>query len=344
MTHIALPSLTQAVAQSSVPLRYVVPTDDAWIRDVLLGLDENNMVLPCDLEQVSRYADVLRNVLRRHWYEITRGERLLRWDLGIARENHVWRPDGDKQIWLTITAPTVAQGYDWPTYYIGGPLMHLESVAEGLGETVLAVVYDALRLLPNVLTPAQTLWCAEAAYWNGYESDLLYIDAMRETEGDDNYAEPDIFKRSQFFEAMPEWAVSPQRKLTDTDVRRAARTDGRAAAVVNAVDQLVQAAGRCREFADCSSRDAESDCVSWIAWLRWSPLDMTPRVIDDWAHLAFQGEYIEAATAVFCDDVTQTLTDWLHRMHANARVARALEHVIELIGETCEDQQVRITV
>lgn len=333
---LALPTIP-----STVPVRFSVPADDVWVKELLLRLNDGNMVLPVDFsDRPQSYADVLKNCLRRHWYEITRGEQIFRWNLSVSMEDRHFQMGVDNAVWLTIGAP--AHDGEWmaPTYYLCDGLPRLEEIMPGLGQTVLAVVYDALRVLPNVLTPYQSLWQAEYIYWGGYASEEDYLRDMM-AEGEDPPENP--FKRTDFFDGMPEWAALPKRVLTASDVRRAARLHPFADAVVRAVDRLMDVAQRCREFADVSVMDSQCDSVCWIAWLRWSPADCAPRVLDDWAQHACQGEYIEAATAVCCADTYSDPVDWLQKMHANARVARALEPVIELITSPAEQRiQVRV--
>ena len=107
-------------------------------------------------------------------------------------------------------------------------LLRLEGIATGLGETVLAALYDGLRLLPNTLTPQRSLWQAESVYWHGEQSESAAADAFGEDLGED------VFRRDQFFEHMPEWAALPKRRLTNKQIRAAAECDEFAAAVVAA--------------------------------------------------------------------------------------------------------------
>lgn len=334
MTALALPRL------GNVPRSYVIPTEAAWVRALLLSLLDANAVAPEDFAgRPQTMGALLKNVLRRHWLEITRGERIFRWNLGAAHEQRSWDHSDPGMTWLTI-GPPGSDGDPWPCpkYVIGPAIERLEAVAEGLGQTVLAVFYEALGYyLPNTLTPQDSLWQAQFVYWHGHESETEMVEEMMEEEGrtvEQIVHDLNIFRRADFFAHMPEWAVVPRRVLTDAQVRRAARRDPFARQVVAAVDVIWRAVCNSGKFANCTCRDSECDPVAWIAWFRWSEDDEAGRILDDWVNEAMQGESIDAATAVCCGpgpDETDA-AEWLQRMHNTARLARAMEPLVDLVG------------
>lgn len=331
MTALALPRL------GGVPRRFVIPTEAAWVRALLLSLLDAGAVAPEDFAgRPQTMGALLKNVLRRHWLEITRGERIFRWNLGAAYEQRSWDRTDPGATWLTITPPG-GEDEPWPCpkYAIGPTIERLEAVAEGLGQTVLAVFYEALRYLPNTLTPQDALWQAQFVYWHGYENETEMVEEMMEEEGktvEQMAHELDIFRRSDFFTHMPEWAVAPRRLLTHAQVRRAARRDAFARQVVDAVDDIWRTVCRSGEFADCTCRDSESDSVAWIAWFRWSEDDAAGRILDDWVNETMQGESIDAATAVCCAPGETNAAEWLQRMRNTARLARVMEPLVDLVG------------
>lgn len=331
MTALALPIL------GKVPTRYVIPSESTWARELLLSLHDSGAVQSEDLIGRPRtLSELLRNVLRRHWLEITRGERIFRWDLGVSREERHWAQGRDTATWLSITAPSNPDS-DWPcpTYYLSEAMLHLESVAPGLGETVLATFYKALHHLPNTLTPQETYWQLQFCQWGGLESETEYAEemgVMNDQSPEEVLADHDVYRRADFFQAMPEWAVTPHQRLTDAEVRRAACRDAFAAAVIEAVDRVMAVIWQRAPLADCSCRDADADAVSWIAWFRWSPSDDAPRLLDDWANQVMEGEFIEAATAICCSKDYTNAADWLARMRNTAQLARAIEPLVDLIA------------
>lgn len=335
MTALTLPTL------GNVPARFVVPSDATWARDLLLALHDGGAVLPEDFVGRPRtLGDLLKNVLRRQWLEITRGQRIFRWNLGVSYEERHWLHGRNTATWLMINVPGDADS-NWPcpTFYLSENMLRLEAVAEGLGQTVLAVFYDALRYLPNTLTPQDSFWQMQFTQWGGFDSETEYAEEIAEQSGltpDEVLQRGEVYRRSDFFSAMPEWAVSPRRRLTDAQVRQAARRDRFASAVVDAVDAVVRAVHHRGVFADCSCRDAEADSIGWIAWFRWSPFDEAPRFLDDWANEVVHGEYIEAATAVCCEPEFTNPVAWLSGMRNTARVARQVETLVDLIATPSE--------
>lgn len=344
MTVLALPRL------GDIPHRYVVPAEATWVRTLLLSLLDAAAVAPEDFAgRPQTMGALLKNVLRRHWLEITRGERIFRWNLGASHEQRSWDHADPGVTWLTI-APPDGEDDPWPcpTVFVGAAIGRLEAVAEGLGQTVLATFYEALRYLPNTLTPQDALWQAEFVYWHGLNSETEMVEEMMAEDGktvEQIVEELAIFRRADFFAHMPEWVVSPQRVLTDAQVRRAARRDTYAREVVAAVDVVWRTVCQAGPFAGCSCRDSESDSVAWIAWFRWSKDDAAGRILDDWANEAMQGEFIEAASAVCCAPGHNDAAQWLQRMRSTARLARAMEPLVDLLGAPTEaTARVRVQV
>lgn len=328
MSALTLPRL------SGVPTQYLVAGASDWTRKLLLELQEDGAILPEDFAgRPVSMAQLLKNVLRRHWLEITRGARAFRWDLIASHWNSSWQAADNPSPWLLICA-SARENDPWPcpTFYIGEALLRLEDIAAGLGETVLAALYDALKLLPNTLTPRRSLWQAEFVYWHGEQSESAAADAWGESLGED------VFRRDQFFEHMPEWAAHPKRRLTTKQIRAAAERDEFAAAVVAALDSAVLTAGNGSDLADCSFDDAEPDSTCWTAWLRWSPADAAERIADDWCNYVTQGEYIDAATAYRCSGDGRRAAAWLRKMRRTAQVAREIEQLLLLIATPANDE------
>lgn len=332
MTALTLPRLT------GVPSQFMVPGDSTWCSQLLLSLIDDGAMLPVDFAgRPTSAAELLKNALRRHWLEITRGERIFRWNLGVQQME--WPTTGDYAgcPWLAIYPPPPDD--DWfpcQPYFIGPAITRLESIMEGLGQTVLAVFFDALVYLPGTLSPRDTLWQCAFTHWHGCSDENEALAEMAATDGitvEQARETYDIPRRADLFAGMPEWVPTPRRTLTDAQVREAAACDEFARQVIGAVDGIVRIVHTNGPFADCGHGESECDSVAWCAWFRWSPSDGAPRILDDWATDAMQGEYIEAATAVPCLPGEQSAATWLTRMRATAKLARAVENLVNLIGE-----------
>ncbi|WP_454731869.1 MULTISPECIES: PRTRC system protein F [Cupriavidus] len=334
MTTLSLPRLTD------VPKEFVVPGDSTWCSQLLLSLIDGGAMLPVDfVGRPTNAAELLKNALRRHWLEITRGERIFRWNLGVQ----LMRPHPAAGAyagcpWLAIYPPQDERGwFPCEPYFIGPAITQLETAMKGLGQTVLAVFYDALVYLPNTLTPRDALWQCSATHWyycSNEEDALREIASLNDITVErarEDYAE--IPSRADIFGDMPTWATGPRRVISDPQVRTAAARDSFARKVVQAIDTIVAIVHTGGPFADCGHGESECDSVAWCAWFRWSPTDQAPRILDDWTNEALQGDYIEAATAVPCPPGEQQAAEWLTRMRSTAKLARAIENLVDLIGE-----------
>jgi PRTRC genetic system protein F len=347
MSVLALPRL------SGVPIKHVCKGGGlAWHTPALLSLLDAGALRPADAEPKPNSAgSLLLRTLQRHWNEVTAGERLLVWNLHVRTAYSMWlsEPENPQRMWVFI-GDNGDHAQAVPQLYIGAAFERLEAVREGLGQTVLAVLYDALSHLPNVLTPRESFYHASWIHWHGTDDEeeaieWLYAEGEFKTreEAAQAYDGP---TRLDFFEHMPEWAVSPERVLSDRQVRAAARKDALAAAVVAAVDEIwkhAHATAAAGGYADCSASDAEGDSICWTALLIWHPEDLTLRLADDFLQQVCQGEYADAATVKMLPIDGPELAEWLHQMRANGQLARRVENLLELLAaQNPLRQQIRV--
>lgn len=348
MSTLALPRL------SGIPTKHVCKGGgQAWHGPALLSLlDAGALTLGDAQPKPNSAGSLLLRTLQRHWGEITVGERLLVWNLHVSTALSDWsarQPEQSQRLWVFIGDHT-DQAHAVPQLYIGPAFERLESVRKGLGQTVLAVLYDALCFLPNVLTPQESFYHASWVHWCGTDDEdeaieWLYAEGEFETREDaaEAFEGP---TRLDFFEHVPEWAAFPQRVLTDRQVRIAARKDAFAAQVVCAVDEIcthVHETAAAGGYADCGTRDAEGDSICWTAILIWHPNDLTLRLADDYLQQACQGEYTDAATVQVLPIDGPDLAQWLQKMRANGQLARRVETLLSLLAaQNPLRQQIRI--
>ncbi|WP_296228552.1 PRTRC system protein F [Ralstonia sp. UBA689] len=347
MSALSLPRL------NGIPLSHVCKGGgQAWHAPALLALlDAGALTLEDAQPKPNSAAALLKRTLQRHWNEITAGERLLVWNLHARSMYSDWlrQPEQPQRLWLFIGDES-DQPHAVPQLYIGHAFERLESVRQGLGQTVLAVLYDALSHLPNVLTPQESFYHASWVHWHGTDDEEEAIEWMfgegeykTREEAAEAYEGP---TRLDFFERVPEWAVHPERVLTDRQVRIAARKDALAAQVVGAVDDIwrhalaTDAAGG---YADCSTRDAEGDSICWTAVLIWHPDDLTLRLADDFLQQVCQAEYTDAATVKALPIDSHDAAQWLQQMRANGQLARRVETLLDLLAaQNPLRQQIRV--
>ena len=348
MTALALPRV------HAVPLKFSSRDNaDGWCTPALLSLLDGGALLPEDAQPApASPADLLKRVLQRHWNAVTAGERIFVWNLSANVLAPQWRPRADTvDAWWLLIGDGGSETPAVPQLFIGPAFERLESVRAGLGQTVLAVLYDALRYLPNVLTPGDALDFASFIHWYGLENEKEAIDEMMASGEYDSREQAELDyegpRRETFFEHMPEWAARPKRVLTDRQVRRAARTDDFAArviAAVNAIHGHVHATHQVGGYADCGTRDVDGESICWSAILIWHPEDFTLRLADDFLNYVTQAEFIDAAAAQrFSIDGTGA-AEWLHKMRANGELARHVENLLDLLCmQNPLRQQVQIT-
>ncbi len=335
MTALALPRL------ASVPTQYRTQEDgEAWCTPVLLGLLGAGALSADDARcPPTSPAGLLQRTLQRHWDEVTAGARIFDWRLSANPSLLGWwiPASPSKTLWMAIT-PHDGSRTDVPHYYLGPTITTLENIRRGLGQTVLAVFYDALRLLPNTLTPADAYGYTSWVHWHGETDETTAIQWLYD-EGDFQTMEAaaaayDGPTREAFFEHMPEWAAYPRRVLSDRQVRRAARINAFAAKVIAAVDAIwnhVHATHEAGGYADCHV-DAEGDSITWIAFFRWHPEDLALRIADDFTEYVTQGDYNDASTLVCLEPESDHLARWLEKMRANGQLARLVENLVDLIA------------
>ncbi len=336
MSSLGLPRL------DGVPTRFAYKNrDEAWHTPALLGLlDGGALTLQDAQPRAASPAALLKRTLQRHWNDVTAGARLLVWNLHVRSTFSSWsiRPEPPEHLWLFIGGeedhPLAA-----PQLFIGPAFEHLEAVRRGLGQTVLAVLYDALRFLPNVLTPRESFYQASWVHWHGCDDEdeaieWLFAEGEFETreQAEEAYEGP---TRLDFFEHVPEWAVHPERVLTDRQVRLAARKDRLAEQVIAAVDAIWQhacATDAAGGYADCGTQDGDSDSICWTVVLQWHPDDLTIRLADDFIQQVSQAEYTDAATVKIFPLDSHDAALWLQKMRANGGLARRVENLLDVLA------------
>lgn len=218
----------------------------------------------------------------------------------------------------------------------------LDDEVRGFGETALAVLEDALRLLPESVSPASTLARAAWVWWFGCgDDDATVLDEARSYAGLDD-AETmdevrdaiDIVLPSDFYERIPRWVANPRRRRSRESIRRALRSPW-ARNVFAALDAM-QVAATARPIGLRWEHQVVSDAtpIGFCALLWWQQGDITGQVHDDFVNQAWEGgESIEASAAVALDLAPRSMSRWRRRVENTLRLAAATERLIELIGE-----------
>ncbi|MFT0167531.1 PRTRC system protein F [Paraburkholderia mimosarum] len=331
-----------------IPHRYTIGVGRTFARDLTLSLLDTGVIAQADIESRPRNEVVLaKRALMRHWTHITDGMRYFDWNLRIEAtpQTFYWSQPDSESVWASVH--TKEGPVSCRHVYLRDGIEALEHVRAGLGQTVLATLYDAFRMLPLCFTPEYAFGIASMVYWYGESDETEAIEEMMALHDVKTREElesvTDVFTRRQFFNAMPEWAVFAKRVLTRRQVQLAARRDSYAREVVDAMDSLWNIVRFYGPFADLRSEGFGADPIDYALLVRWSDDDEITRVADDWLQQASDGDYVIASAVAPLKIVGDDFTKWLKQMESTALLAKAVERVLALL-ECRERQLSRIMV
>lgn len=331
-----------------IPPRYTIGVGRTFARDLTLSLLDTAVITEVDVQKRPRNEMVLAHrAISRRWKFITEGMRYFDWHLRIeSTPESLYTVAADPEtVWAQIHSGTGP--ISCKHVYLREGIEALEHVRAGLGQTVLATLYDAFRMLPLCFTPEYAFGIASYIYWYGEVDETEAIEEMMALHDVKTREEletvTDVFTRSQFFAAMPEWATFAQRVLTRRQVQIAAGRDDYAREVVEAMDSLWNIVRFYGPFADLRSSDFGADPIDFALLVRWSDDDEITRVVDDFLHQSADGDYVIASAVAPLKIVGDDFAQWLKAMESTALLAKAVERVLALL-ESRQRQLSRIMV
>lgn len=338
---LALPSL------DGIPAYYTVPVADSFLRPLALSMLNDGMITAADVaRRPSSMMSLCTKALTREWQRVASRLSLFQWNLRLeestSSQNFRWRKDeNDPKAWALITTN---QGPVSAAIVCVGPAVeYLEKLRAGLGQTILAALYDVLDMLPSVCTTTTIIGMGQYSYWHGWDNEedaikelLVLHDCTRE----ELLTSSEFITHKEMFGPMPDWAAKPERVLNRAQINSAARGNPFASDIVDAMDELWTALTFCGPFPDLSDSHVDADLIDFSLIVRWTENDSAGRIIDDYARYAYEGDYIEAASATpirvtdGCGHAS--LKEWLQKMQSAALLAGAAERVLTLLGEHAE--------
>ncbi|WP_144154510.1 PRTRC system protein F [Paraburkholderia sp. BCC1885] len=339
---LAVPSL------DDVPGSYTINSGESFSYPLAVSLLESGVIGAEDLTRRPRSELALATTaLSRHWNRITEGMQLFDWNLRLEQGLGGFfaeMPKFTDQVYALIQTdrgPVSCQHV-----CIGGAIAALEGVGEGLGQTVLAALYDACSMLPTVCTPERTFWLASYTYWCGEIDEDLAIEeamALHDCKSREELIDTfDFFTPTKFFAEMPRWAATPKRVLSRAQVRRAAGRDEFASEVVDAMDTVWGIACHYGPFAEVGTAGAGLDAIDFALIIRWKEDDVTDRVVDDFLQYVSDGDCLIASSATPLKIEGGDIAKWLKEMGATALLAKAVERLLSILGR--EEFQTRTLV
>ncbi|WP_083893515.1 PRTRC system protein F [Herbaspirillum sp. B65] len=305
-------------------------------RDLAICLLQTELIDEADLQTARDETELCKLALSRWWNEHAHGLSLFRLQPSIQTTRNIghYGSIADAAFCLDIEDR-------FPLLTIERAISHLEEERQGLGQTVLALLYDALTYLPYTLSPNTVFGLAQYYYWGGEEDEIAYVentDAMADSGAstvEQFFSENEVFRKADFFRNVPEWLVTPQRVCTRKQALRTAETS-LTRDVIASCDEVV-AWGQRQEFvqrADITACriDACVDPISATMALAWSDDDATTRIIDDAFSLFMQGESTEMVTVSELQLDVRSVKKRLGAMEEMLGLARRVEELILLIG------------
>lgn len=254
--------------------------------------------------------------------------------------------DGARTVHMMLMRPR--EDYA-PTFALKRGITALEDEIEGFGQTVLAVLYDALEFLPTCSWPGR-IEGMQSWQWMGEDDEELYLEEYCLTGDEEAYQGltreqaldkarelTGILTRKEFDAAIPRWAARPRRVISRAELYAAAMKPGAltpwARRVFWTVDLMHEAAWKAPIYR--LTHDGPDGWGTDIAlFLRWTPDDVCARVFDDIANEAYNsGENHEFLGDVEMELTPAALRDWKVATEGMCGLALAVEKLLEEIAE-----------
>jgi PRTRC genetic system protein F len=344
-----LPAAALALPQlaAEIPTRYVVPGVGALTVPLTIALLEADVITAPMLRapRNALLADVFGEQEKQlsaralsHWWTRmirTHSCRFFRWKLQVRQledTNH----DTGKTVWFCLAR----MDGDIPRFALGPGVEKLELLREGFGQTVLAVLRDAVYRLPESFNPWLALDWVERVYWHETQDDVELLELLREDRGYKTVQEllenDHVVTRATFFAEMPEWVCSPSRTLTRDAIEEACTTDF-AHKVVRVCDELhalVSRPGFVLHPADKGVYQAGEYPIDGAMVLVWKPFDVIGQAIDDYLEdLGNCGEYTDYIDMYPAPMTAEGVLEFMTITEQALQVAVLTEQLILLLGE-----------
>lgn len=344
---LALPALAPGV-----PAQYVLPGKDALavpltialleagvISNAMLRTPHNALLVDVFCAQEKQLAE---RALAHWWTKLIRARpcKFFRWELHVQQLDETG-PEYDKEntAWFCFTRIGFGNNYP-PRFALAKGVEHLERLLEGFGQTVLAVLYEACRLLPDAQTPWSALSWAEYDYWSDSSNDVELLENRRIDGGWDTVQQlvenEHVVTRAMFFAEMPEWVCAPRQVRSRAEIEAAASTVFalQVVAVCDALHALVSQPDFTLTPADKGTYRCGRETIDASMVLLWKQHDVIGEAIDN--YLNFLGECGEYCEFIDANPVPMTaagIRDFMTKTEQAIQVAVLTEKLVLLLGE-----------
>lgn len=334
----------------SIPFEYRVPGDSGICAPLALALLESPALgdtmfslgpnaLLADVFADLHERDLATRALTNWWTDVQRRypTNMFKWTLLVSELDDLpdsrWNRGHDlppgKYAWFCLSRDEKA---NIPRVSLARAAEELEKSLEGFGQTVIAVLEDAVSYLPECLTLWRAHHAAQWLHWHETENDDDLIALARENQEDP----ADLLTRAIFFESMPTWAVAPQRTVTRKQIVRAAR-EGFERQVISACDAISKLVNRpdfnVNTF-ECGTQTAGYDSVEGMLVISWREGDTPGDVIDDMLnHIGQGGDYVHFIDMRRIELRADAVAEWMRRTENMVHLAQLTERLLNLIGD-----------
>lgn len=274
-------------------------------------------------------------VLSRWWAEKTAPLQLFKWNLHIQIIEHYYTERANQPVFCMT-----ANG-DIPQRSLALRVGELETAHLGFGQTVVAVLYDCLRYLPEAWSPRNVMGMAEHVYWGGRSDENGWFE---DNVGHGEYASREAFladigkeslvTRAELLTGMPNWLPAAKRVCRREDLERAARSplSKNVIAACDRIHALVHSSPFSLSPYDFTV-DVEVDGTEAHLFLRWDDTDSLGRILDDYMHGAYEsGEYLECIAATRVPSTPHDIRAYINRVETMLLLAKAAEDLLLLIS------------
>lgn len=218
---------------------------------------------------------------------------------------------------------------------IGESAESIENAYPGLGETLMYQIGRAVYATLDCATPQSCLDLAKYSYWQGEDDEKMVIEeCLAEGESPEDV---EMYRRSDYFAKLPEWAADPKQKLSPAQLRKIIRTsDGLACEAAKAALELSQQL--IDGYRGPYFGEFIGDNIDPALFVRWSEEDDVERVYDDYYYHATQSDCTDSHGYYSVQPDKEGIGKALEDIRQFFRILRALDTAFSLIGKRIDGE------
>lgn len=346
----ALATLALPMLHISVPAAVTLRQESFINQPLAIALLEANLITDSMLQpgpnmpltEVFNWPDersLIITSLSNWWNSVQYQAKHFNWRLHVQELNDLTgnHSPQDGTVWFCMERN---DNTEMPRWTLATRIMKLEATLPGFGQTVLALLLDAIRYLPNALD----LWFADSIaqsfVWGDSKDDAELLENTRIDMGyatvqevlDDGH----VITREEFYRDMPKWATNPKRVCTRSEIVAAAESafDHDVIGACDAISRLACDPTFNMHSHQVGAHQAGCDSIDGCFVLLWKEEDPISRLIDNHLNdLGNCGEYNEFIDAAPVKPSAAAIIEYQERTANMMRLAEVTERLLDLVGE-----------